>query len=206
MQILVPVLAVFLVLLGAYFAWKDDMLWPSEDSGLTFLGHAGMWCDLLLMPIAFYFAMSHWNDWIGHPIWLLVIAATSVAVTYGLHRYWAKSLPQCPTLGCRSCHLQGPNEILPCGWVHVVYMSLALTVFGAYYCLSEGSRVASVPNYFLLVTIPLVFTVVIGTLQPMLFFRNLYRRTSIVTCACLCVIGASWCAIGVIGLRTYTLY
>jgi len=99
------------------------MLLPSQMgvgvTGLPFVGHGGMWGDMLLItPLTSIIIVTCGHQWIFIRLFALALVAMSASAI--LHVIWSWN-PRPDSLACF-------NRITRAGMMHVRYMSITLTV------------------------------------------------------------------------------
>jgi hypothetical protein len=128
---------------------------------MGFLDHAGMWGDLVLLPIA-NAAIVPWLT----PGWGLFgagVAATACSV--GLHMWWHGSATTAISdhMWPARSHGHWARDLSRAGWCHVAYVAAELTLLFAYAL--TPTPIATT----LIVTAVLTIHVPIGVLQPAWF-------------------------------------
>jgi hypothetical protein len=132
-------------------------------SGLDmgFLDHAGMWGDLILLPLANAVIVP----WLTAGSWLFTAGLAATACSLGLHRWWHGGVRTAVRdhLWPDRAHGRWAHDLSWAGWCHVVYVAAELTLLFAY---------ALTPTPLgptLIVTAVLTIHVPIGVLQPAWF-------------------------------------
>ena len=154
----VPTFILFelLVVIQGWLAYRSQFLTPSQmldsgvHAGLPLLAHLGMWGDVFIVsPLAVYIVGRFSRSWRFRWIVVSLIAGAALSALMGWS-YLSASIPE--------AHVQN-QHLTPAGWVHQVYMGLALAVFIQFFILT-----AQVPKPVLwAVSSALVLHVLLGT-------------------------------------------
>ena len=120
-----------LVALQGWLAYRDHFLTVSQmqtngvNSGLPFIYHFGMWGDLFIIsPLAAYIVGRFLKSWRSLR-WIAASLAVGFFVSAYMHwTYLSANFPE--------AHVQN-HQLTPVGWVHVLYMGLALAVFTQFF-------------------------------------------------------------------------
>ncbi|WP_426424126.1 hypothetical protein [Bradyrhizobium genosp. A] len=146
----------FLVAVQGWLAYRDHFLTPSQmldsgvSNGLPFLAHLGMWGDVFIVsPLAAFIVGRFSNSWRSRWVVTSLIVGVALSVLMGWS-YLSAGLPE--------AHVQS-HQLTPAGWVHQVYMALALAIFVQFFIFTRH-----VPKPVLSASsIALIFHVLLGT-------------------------------------------
>jgi hypothetical protein len=144
-----------LVVAQGWLAYHDQFLTVTQmrasgvNSGLPFLYHFGMWGDLVISLLAAFIVGRFLKSW--RPRWIAASLVTGFAISAYMHwTYLSASFPE--------AHVQN-HQLTPAGWVHALYMALALAVFTQFFLFT-----ANIPRAVLrLISVLLVAHVFLGT-------------------------------------------
>jgi len=112
-------------LLGAIAAHKGGMLTVSQmqsrgiEQGLPYLGHMGMWSDLILVGPVLAFLVAWYGDQWSLREWLIVLAL-GMAASFFMHNLWAKdTMIQSQVEGGR---------LTAAGLIHIPHMAIIVAI------------------------------------------------------------------------------
>ncbi|MDE1919210.1 MAG: hypothetical protein KGH56_00770 [Patescibacteria group bacterium] len=149
-----------MVVLQGLLAYRDGFFFPSQmlertKAGLSFIEHAGMWADLIVLsPLLAIIVAYRGEEWSLADI--MIAGVFGLAVSVGMHEQY-KQIPW------PEAHVQNGGLTLV-GWIHVVYMAVAVGKLGLYFLSGEYT------SYMWWVSLVVVGIVFVG--NHMLFGSN----------------------------------
>ncbi|HEX8994164.1 MAG TPA: hypothetical protein VF803_02830 [Candidatus Paceibacterota bacterium] len=181
-----------LVLLGAWFAYCNDMLtarqmlWHQKH-GLPYLWHFGMVGDALIMaPLCGYIAAQYGGDWSGYQVGTAMLVGICASAL--MHYVWLKG-----TVYEANMH---DGMLTPSGWTHVVNMAVIVAVLVLFVFFSHHVPNEVVMAAVLLIAVHVIFGthVVLGIINPPWWyagepFDNPLLLRVLATCGVLGIIG-----------------
>jgi hypothetical protein len=124
-----------LVALQAWLAYQDHFLTVLQmqgrgvNLGLPFVWHFGMWGDVFIVsPLTAYVTGRFSKSW--RLRWILLSLAIGLAAAVAMS--WSYTLPD-----VQEAHVQH-HSLTPAGWVHLVYMALALAILIQFFFFTEN--------------------------------------------------------------------
>jgi hypothetical protein len=129
---------VTLVVVEAVASYFNQMFWPSQvvthwnQKGIAFFAHAGMWSDLLILPILFAYIVDNFgSEWTGTQMMQMAVIGALVAGGNNLLLMFTQEVPD------------------PIGWkkewisitivLHFFYMGLLVAIVGLFYFFSKAN-------------------------------------------------------------------
>ena len=159
-----------IIVLAGIFAWLDNHLLPSQKPRrtvgkrivlFTFIEHGGMWSDFFIVSptvaTILYFYAEEWDL-----IPLLCTATIAIFITVVMLHVWkikGKGI---------SDSLVHSGRVTKAGWVHAIYMIVALTVYGMFFLFTKN-----VPDSLMLqIGFAVGVHVFISAVQPSIYTRG----------------------------------
>ncbi len=146
-----------LVVLQALFSWFDGMLTPTQmrasgyDKGLPFLGHGGMWSDVVIVsPLIAAAVALYGATWSPDHIVVAVFVGLVCSILMHL-TYLGAKYPE--------AHVQF-GELTTAGMVHVFYMAVAFAVL---FLLYFGTVPLPASWFLWMTSVLLVIHIAVGT-------------------------------------------
>lgn len=150
-------ISILWVLMEGLLAYADGMLTPSQMlarypthlQGLPFICHGGMWGDLLFItPIVGIIVALYGDQW--STTQMLVMLGIGMVLSGAIHSVYVMT-PFADSLAWK-------GGISAAGWVHVLYMGVALAIVGLLYFYTANVP----PTYLVVVSVLLTAHVAIG--------------------------------------------
>ena len=122
-----PVLILLECLVGvqAWLAYRDSfftanqMIGKGVAHGLPFIWHFGMWGDIFIIsPLVAIAIGAFWPEWSARSLAI----SLCIGLILGLVFSWSY------TLSNTSDAIVQQHKLTPCGWLHLIYMSLCIFV------------------------------------------------------------------------------
>ena len=164
-----------LVILGGYFSWKDGYLTMSQAKRLphapgkviaVWIEHIGMWGDFFIVsPVIAYILLSFYSSWSVSDI----ISSLAVGVALGMMMCiaWSKGSKRMDESMARN------GVLTPAGFVHALYMSIALAVLMLFYFFTPANVTS--PIVVNLISIGIIIHLVFALIMPEL---HTFKRIS----------------------------
>lgn len=169
-------LGVLMILLEGWLAYKDNFFFISQmrargiEKGLPFIGHLGMWGDLLIITtIVFALVLRFYGEWSTSQY--LIWGLCGLSISAAMHYMYVKA----PFPGCHAYD----GHLTQAGWVHLIYMAAALTVIFLFYL---GTRERVPVSFVVFIGVAIAIHLFIGTLMPLKLLRPSWfvERVSVV--------------------------
>ena len=193
----VLIFAELLVVLGAWYAYRDHFLTVREmqregvTQGLPFLAHAGMWGDFFLVsPLIAYILLIYAPYWDIRQYGVAFIVGLSTSA--GLHYLYTKI--EIPESHVRS------GRLTRAGWVHFVYMTGAMMVLCLYYFCTPTLSYLSfiVTSVLIMVHVLLSNHIVLEIVRPSWYGKHHYKDSLFVL--------VTFCLILFLAWRCYSIF
>ena len=155
-----------LVILAGIIAKLEGTFLPSDTDGLSYLGHGGVWMDLTALTVAIAIIGQYADQW--SPTQMIGTLLVGMAISVGAHALWAATHPPEYTHKSMGWIVRYPNLITIAGSIHLLYMSLAISLVILFYGFSSG--VAT--NHLLAVSALVWATLLVGIFQPAYYFAG----------------------------------
>ncbi len=133
---------------------------PGFERGIPLTGHWAMLYFDLLLPLLFaYLAGKYGGQWGAKQIGIMVgIGFILSAAMHYTYVEAGKKFPEAATYG---------GELTPAGWLHLVYMGLALALLGLFYFMTAKPA----PSDVWLTSVWMIIHVIVGVHVPLKLFK-----------------------------------
>lgn len=169
-QVIWTLAVIACVVFGAIFSYLDKTFWPSENDGLSWMGHSGMVMNMLVIPIVAWIIGGYIQlDWK-----LFMSLAVGSGVSGRMHMWYANTHPKPNAPGWRGVHVRYPCKITLSGWAHSGLMTMMIASLIYFYTSVNPKVILEWHKWVVAVLIGLDLSV--GTIGPSLYFTKEARN------------------------------